>query len=118
MGYPVLVRPSFVLGGRAMAIAYDDAPLLVKFLQEAAQVSPGNPVLIDQFIEDAYEVDVDAVADGERVVIAGVMQHIEEAGVHSGDSACVLPPYKVSRYHLSIIAITRSDWAVRSACAV
>jgi carbamoyl-phosphate synthase large subunit len=102
IGYPVLVRPSFVLGGRAMAIAYDDESLL-RFLQEAAQVSPGNPVLIDQFIEDAFEVDVDAVADGERVVIAGVMQHIEEAGVHSGDSACVLPPYKISRYHLSII---------------
>ena len=102
IGYPVLVRPSFVLGGRAMAIAYDDEALL-RFLQEAAQVSPGNPVLIDQFIEDAFEVDVDAVADGERVVIAGVMQHIEEAGVHSGDSACVLPPYKISRYHLSII---------------
>ncbi|MCB8983467.1 MAG: carbamoyl-phosphate synthase large subunit [Ardenticatenaceae bacterium] len=102
IGYPVLVRPSFVLGGRAMAIAYDDDALL-HYLQEAAQVSPGSPVLIDQFIEDAFEVDVDAVADGERVVIAGVMQHIEEAGVHSGDSACVLPPYKISRYHLSII---------------
>ena len=102
IGYPVLVRPSFVLGGRAMAIAYDDDALL-RFLQEAALVSPGNPVLIDQFIEDAFEVDVDAVADGEQVVIAGVMQHIEEAGVHSGDSACVLPPYKISRYHLSII---------------
>ncbi|MCA9874160.1 MAG: ATP-grasp domain-containing protein, partial [Anaerolineales bacterium] len=102
IGYPVLVRPSFVLGGRAMAIAYDDDALL-HYLQDAAQVSPGSPVLIDQFIEDAFEVDVDAVADGERVVIAGVMQHIEEAGVHSGDSACVLPPYKISRYHLSII---------------
>ena len=102
IGYPVLVRPSFVLGGRAMAIAYDDDSLRA-FLAEAARVAPGNPVLIDQFIEDAYEVDVDAVADGERVVIAGVMQHIEEAGVHSGDSACVLPPYKVSQYHLSII---------------
>jgi carbamoyl-phosphate synthase large subunit len=100
--YPVLVRPSFVLGGRAMAIAYDDEALL-RFLAEATRVSPGNPVLIDQFIEDAFEVDVDAVADGERVVMAGVMQHIEEAGVHSGDSACVLPPYKVSLYHLSII---------------
>lgn len=102
IGYPVLVRPSFVLGGRAMAIAYDEASML-EFLAEAASVSPGNPVLIDQFIEDAYEVDVDAVSDGENVVIAGVMQHIEEAGVHSGDSACVLPPYKISLYHLSII---------------
>jgi carbamoyl-phosphate synthase large subunit len=102
IGYPVLVRPSFVLGGRAMAIAYDDDSLL-RFLADATEASPGNPVLIDQFIEDAFEVDVDAVADGERVVIAGVMQHIEEAGVHSGDSACVLPPYKISQYHLSII---------------
>ena len=103
IGYPVLVRPSFVLGGRAMAIAYDEVSML-NFLHEAAQVSPGNPVLIDQFIEDAYEVDVDAVSDGEKVVIAGVMQHIEEAGIHSGDSACVLPPYKISLYHLNIIA--------------
>ena len=102
IGYPVLVRPSFVLGGRAMAIAYDDDSLRT-FLAEAARVSPGNPILIDQFIEDAFEVDVDAVADGEQVVIAGVMQHIEEAGIHSGDSACVLPPYKISLYHLSII---------------
>jgi carbamoyl-phosphate synthase large subunit len=102
IGYPVLVRPSFVLGGRAMAIAYDDESMLA-FLAEAARVSPGNPVLIDQFIEDAFEVDVDALADGERVVPAGVMQHIEEAGIHSGDSACVLPPYKISLYHLSII---------------
>jgi carbamoyl-phosphate synthase large subunit len=85
-----------------MAIAYDDESLL-RFLGEAARVSPGNPVLIDQFIEDAYEVDVDAVGDGEMVVIAGVMQHIEEAGIHSGDSACVLPPYKISLFHLSII---------------
>ena len=102
IGYPVLIRPSFVLGGRAMAIAYDDARLL-SFLTEAARVSPGSPVLIDQFIEDAFEVDVDAVVDDERVVIAGVMQHIEEAGIHSGDSACVLPPYKISLYHYSII---------------
>ena len=102
IGYPVLIRPSFVLGGRAMAIAYSDDELF-RFLKEAAQVSPGNPVLIDQFIEDAYEVDVDAISDGEHVVIAGVMQHIEEAGIHSGDSACVLPPYKISQYHLSII---------------
>jgi carbamoyl-phosphate synthase large subunit len=102
IGYPVLVRPSFVLGGRAMAIAYDDASL-ERFLTQAAHVSPGRPVLIDQFIEDAFEVDVDAVADGQQVVLAGVMQHIEEAGIHSGDSACVLPPYKVSLYHLSIL---------------
>jgi len=102
IGYPVLVRPSFVLGGRAMAIAYDEVQL-DRFLAVAARVSPGAPVLVDQYIEDAYEVDVDAVADGTDVVLMGVMQHIEEAGVHSGDSACVLPPYKVSLYHLGII---------------
>ena len=102
IGYPVLVRPSFVLGGRAMAIAYDDEQL-ARFLAEAARVADGAPVLIDQYLEDAFEVDVDAVADDTRVVIAGVMQHIEEAGVHSGDSACVLPPYKISQYHLSIM---------------
>jgi carbamoyl-phosphate synthase large subunit len=102
IGYPVLVRPSYVLGGRAMAIAYDDEQL-ERFLAEAARAANGGPILIDQFIEDAFEVDVDAVSDGQRVVIAGVMQHIEEAGIHSGDSACVLPPYKISNYHLSIV---------------
>jgi carbamoyl-phosphate synthase large subunit len=102
LGYPVLVRPSYVLGGRAMEIAYDDASL-VAFLAAATAVSPDGPVLIDHYLEDAYEVDVDALCDGERVVSAGVMQHIEEAGVHSGDSACVLPPWKISHYHLSII---------------
>jgi carbamoyl-phosphate synthase large subunit len=102
IGYPVLVRPSYVLGGRAMAIVYDEASL-EGYMREAIAVSEEHPVLIDQFLEDAFEVDVDAVADGQRVVIGGIMQHIEEAGVHSGDSACVLPPYKVSHYHLSII---------------
>ena len=107
VGYPVLVRPSFVLGGRAMAVA-DDAPALVKFFNEAAVAmqefgAAENPILIDQFIEDAYEVDVDAISDGGTVVIAGVMQHIEEAGIHSGDSACVLPPYKVGEYFISIM---------------
>jgi carbamoyl-phosphate synthase large subunit len=102
IGYPVLVRPSFVLGGRAMAIAYNDTQL-EHFLIEATRVAGGGPILVDQFIEDAFELDVDALSDGERVVIAGVMQHIEEAGVHSGDSACVLPPYKISNYHLSIV---------------
>ena len=102
IGFPVLVRPSYVLGGRAMAIVYDDEGL-ARFVQEAAQVSEGRPILIDQYLEDAFEVDVDAVADGAQVVIGGIMQHIEEAGVHSGDSACVLPPYKISYYHLSIM---------------
>lgn len=102
IGYPVLVRPSYVLGGRAMEIAYDDTSLAT-FLASAAEASPDGPVLIDHYLEDAYEIDVDALCDGERVVLAGVLQHIEEAGVHSGDSACVLPPYKISQYHLSII---------------
>ncbi|WP_376792422.1 carbamoyl-phosphate synthase large subunit [Thermoflexus sp.] len=102
IGYPVLVRPSYVLGGRAMAICYD-AETLTAYMREAVWVSPERPVLIDRFLEDAYEVEVDAVADGKRVVIGGILQHIEEAGVHSGDSACVLPPYKISRYHLQII---------------
>jgi carbamoyl-phosphate synthase large subunit len=102
IGYPLLVRPSFVLGGRAMAVAYDDDSLRT-FLKAAQQAGSAGPILIDQFIEDAFEVDVDALADGERVVIAGLMQHIEEAGIHSGDSACVLPPYKISLYHQQII---------------
>src|SRR5437773_993960 len=94
IGYPVLVRPSYVLGGRAMEIVYDDASLRGYF-EKAARVAPEHPVLIDRFLEDAFEGDVDAIADGRRVVIAGVMQHIEDAGVHSGDSACVLPPYLI-----------------------
>ncbi|GIK73409.1 MAG: carbamoyl-phosphate synthase (glutamine-hydrolyzing) [Chloroflexota bacterium] len=102
IGYPVVVRPSYVLGGRAMAIVDSEADLR-RYMAEAVSVVEGKPVLIDHFLEDAFEVDVDAVCDGERVVIGGVMQHIEEAGIHSGDSACVLPPYKISNYHLSII---------------
>ncbi len=100
--YPVVVRPSYVLGGRAMAIAYDD-PALESTVQAALDAVPDQPILIDHYIEDAYEVDVDALADGQRVVIGGVMQHIEAAGIHSGDSACVLPPYKISAYHLGHI---------------
>ncbi len=105
VGFPVVVRPSYVLGGRAMAIV-DDEPSLRLYMREALaalNASPERPILIDQFLEDAYEVDVDAVADGSRVVVGGVMQHIEEAGIHSGDSACVLPPWKISAYHLNII---------------
>ncbi len=90
IGYPVLVRPSYVLGGRAMVIAYDDASV-VRYMKEAVEYSQERPVLIDHFLEAATEVDVDAVSDGEDVVIAGIMQHIEEAGIHSGDSSCVLP---------------------------
>ncbi len=102
IGYPVLVRPSFVLGGRAMAVVYDEESL-AGYLVEAEKAAPGKPILIDHYLEDSYEIDVDAVGDRERLVIGGIMQHIEEAGVHSGDSACVLPPYKISAYHLSII---------------
>ncbi len=94
IGYPVLVRPSYVLGGRAMEILYDEGSLRDYFLR-AARVAPEHPVLIDRFLEDAFEADVDAIADGHRCVVAGVMQHIEDAGVHSGDSACVLPPYLI-----------------------
>ena len=109
IGYPLVVRPSYVLGGRAMAVV-DDEESLRHYMSQAVDVdremtTSGQEVaiLVDQFLEDAYEVDVDAVADGERVVIGGILQHIEEAGIHSGDSACVLPPYKISGYHLSII---------------
>ncbi|MEO1495947.1 MAG: carbamoyl-phosphate synthase large subunit [Planctomycetota bacterium] len=95
IGYPVLVRPSFVLGGRAMEICYDIAQL-DRFIGEAFIAAQGQPVLIDSFLEDATEIDVDAIADGESVIVPGIMQHIEEAGVHSGDSACALPPFSLS----------------------
>src|SRR5438132_1596201 len=90
VGYPVLVRPSYVLGGRAMVIAYDEESV-IRYMKEAVEYSQDRPVLIDHFLEDAIEVDVDALCDGEDVVIGGIMQHIEEAGIHSGDSSCVLP---------------------------
>jgi carbamoyl-phosphate synthase large subunit len=95
LGYPVLIRPSFVLGGRAMEIVYDDAAL-ARYMQRAIDVSPGKPVLLDRFLESAMEVDVDCLSDGRRTIVGGVMQHIEEAGIHSGDSACVIPPYSLS----------------------
>ncbi|MBF0345518.1 MAG: carbamoyl-phosphate synthase large subunit [Nitrospirae bacterium] len=95
IGYPIIVRPSYVLGGRAMEIVYDDESLN-SYMEKAVKVSPEHPVLIDMFLEDAIEVDVDAISDGKEVVIGGVMQHIEEAGIHSGDSACSLPPYSLS----------------------
>jgi carbamoyl-phosphate synthase large subunit len=99
IGYPVLVRPSYVLGGRAMQIVYDP-PSLEEYFAKAARVSEERPVLIDSFLEDAFEADVDALSDGTRVVIGGVMQHIEDAGIHSGDSACVLPPYMIGEQDL------------------
>jgi len=95
IGFPVLVRPSYVLGGRAMRIIYDE-PSLQRYFEEAVKASPDRPVLIDSFLEDAFEADVDCLCDGTDVVIGGIMQHIEDAGVHSGDSACVLPPYLLS----------------------
>ncbi|MCB9494426.1 MAG: carbamoyl-phosphate synthase large subunit [Desulfobacteraceae bacterium] len=95
LGYPVLVRPSYVLGGRAMRIVYDRSELK-EFSKYGFQVSEGHPVLIDKFLQGAVEIDVDALSDGKKTIIGGIMQHIEEAGVHSGDSACVLPPYSLS----------------------
>ncbi|HLF18955.1 MAG TPA: carbamoyl-phosphate synthase large subunit [Candidatus Omnitrophota bacterium] len=95
IGYPVLARPSYVLGGRAMKIVFDQDQLL-QFIEEAKEVSEGHPILIDKFVDDAIEVDVDAICDGQATYIAGIMEHIEHAGIHSGDSACTLPPPTIS----------------------
>jgi carbamoyl-phosphate synthase large subunit len=94
IGFPVVVRPSYVLGGRAMEIVYDEL-MLREFMKTAVHVSPGHPILIDQFLEDAVELDVDALSDGRTTVVGGIMEHIEQAGIHSGDSACVLPPISI-----------------------
>ena len=102
IGYPVVVRPSYVLGGRAMEIVFDDDSLEA-YMRQAVQVSPNLPVLIDKFLEDAVEVDVDAICDGTDVIIGGVMEHIEQAGVHSGDSACSLPPHSLNAETLATI---------------
>src|SRR5229473_472360 len=102
VGYPVLVRPSYVLGGRAMVIAYDEE-MVVRYMKEAVEYSHDRPVLIDHFLEDAIEVDVDALSDGEDVVIGGIMQHIEEAGIHSGDSSCVLPSVSLPEHVLNTL---------------
>lgn len=102
IGYPVLVRPSFVLGGRAMEIVYDEGDLR-RYIRTAVEASPERPVLVDRFLDDAIEVDVDCISDGETVVIGAVMQHIEEAGIHSGDSACVIPAFSLSAKVLSTI---------------
>jgi carbamoyl-phosphate synthase large subunit len=99
IGFPVLIRPSYVLGGRAMEICYN-SDAVREYMKKAVDVSPEHPVLIDRFLEDAFEFDVDAVCDGKDVLIGGVMQHIEEAGIHSGDSACVLPPYMITDKNL------------------
>ena len=102
VGFPVLVRPSYVLGGRGMAICYDERAL-AHYAAEAAEVSPEKPMLVDRFLEDAFEADVDAVADGDEVYIGAIMQHIEEAGIHSGDSAAVIPPFLIKGVHLETI---------------
>ena len=102
IGYPLMVRPSYVLGGRAMEIVYDEGSLR-NYVQNAVDVSPEHPVLIDKFLEGAIEIDVDAVCDGEEVFIGGIMEHIEEAGVHSGDSACVLPPHSLNAKTINTI---------------
>ena len=113
IGYPVLVRPSYVLGGRAMVIAYDE-DMIRQYMREAVTFSQDRPVLIDRFLESATEVDVDALGDGDDVLIAGIMEHIEEAGVHSGDSSCVLPPQSLSPEILATI----EDYTVRLAKAL
>ncbi len=113
IGYPILVRPSYVLGGRAMEIVYDEESLK-RYIKTAAEVSPGHPVLIDKFLEDAIELDVDAISDGKNVVIGGIMQHIEEAGVHSGDSACSLPPINIPNHILKKLR----NWTIRLAKAL
>jgi carbamoyl-phosphate synthase large subunit len=95
IGYPVMVRPSYVLGGRAMEIVYDESSLR-DYMNRAVKASPEHPILIDRYLEDAVEIDVDAISDGKQVIVGGIMEHIEEAGIHSGDSACSLPPYSLS----------------------
>ncbi len=102
VGYPVMVRPSYVLGGRAMEIVFDES-MLDDFVARAAEAAPNQPILIDHFLEDALEVDVDCVCDGKEVLIAGIMEHIEEAGIHSGDSACVIPPYTLREDQINTI---------------
>jgi len=126
VGFPALVRPSFVLGGRAMEICYDMAQF-ERFVAEAFVVAQGQPVLIDRFLEDATEVDVDCISDGENVVVAGIMEHIEEAGVHSGDSCCAIPPYSLAgpvvqeireatiamARHLKVVGLMNVQFAVK-----
>ena len=110
IGYPVIVRPSFVLGGRAMKIIYAPEDL-ENFVKLAIEASPGHPILIDKFLVDAVELDVDAISDGKKTIIAGIMEHIEEAGIHSGDSACVLPPYSIDQSLLDEIALATKKMA-------
>jgi carbamoyl-phosphate synthase large subunit len=127
IGYPVLVRPSYVLGGRAMEIVYDDQDLDT-YMQNAVQASPDKPILVDKFLEDAIEIDVDAICDGKQAVIGAIMEHIEEAGIHSGDSTCVLPPHtlgvemiaeitkttKAMALELGVIGLMNVQYAIKS----
>ena len=112
IGYPVLARPSYVLGGRAMEIVYSEKQL-INYIARSAEVTAGHPIFIDEFIEDAFEFDVDAISDGEKVHIGAIMQHIEEAGIHSGDSACVLPPYKITSDILDQINVITKKLSIR-----
>ncbi|MBN1288515.1 MAG: carbamoyl-phosphate synthase large subunit [Actinobacteria bacterium] len=126
IGYPVLVRPSYVLGGRAMEIVYSDE-MMEKYIETAVKASPRHPVLVDKFLEDAKEIDVDALSDGEEVFIGAIMEHVEEAGIHSGDSACVIPPVfitpsvrkKIERYtrllavELGVVGLINIQYAVK-----
>jgi len=102
IGYPLMVRPSYVLGGRAMECVYDEE-MLKDYLNKAVEISPDRPILIDKFLEDAMETEADAISDGEEVFIPSIMEHIEEAGIHSGDSACVLPPRTIPKKHIETI---------------
>ena len=111
IGYPVLVRPSYVLGGRAMRVVHDDAEL-ERYIEEAVRVSPDKPILVDEFLESAIELDVDAVADGSEVLIGGVMEHVESAGVHSGDSACMIPPRSLDEATIARVREVTEDIAV------
>ncbi len=110
IGYPLVVRPSYVLGGRGMEIVYDEANL-IRYMQAAIDVSNDSPVLLDRFLDDAVELDVDAICDGDQVVIGGIMEHIEQAGIHSGDSACSLPPYSISMEVQDRIRVQVTDMA-------
>ncbi|MGW8323718.1 MAG: carbamoyl phosphate synthase preATP-grasp domain-containing protein, partial [Thermodesulfobacteriota bacterium] len=111
IGYPVVVRPSYVLGGRAMEICFDESHL-EGYMQKAVEASEDHPILIDKYLEDAVEIDVDAVADGNEVVVGGIMEHVEEAGVHSGDSACAIPPYTLSEAVIDTIRRNTRDLAL------
>jgi carbamoyl-phosphate synthase large subunit len=115
IGYPVLVRPSYVLGGRGMEIVYDEETL-AGYIARATEVSPEHPVLVDRFLDDAIEIDVDALCDGDEIFIGGVMEHIEEAGIHSGDSSCALPPITLGQ--TDIEAVRRSTEAIAKGIGV